>query len=231
MVVDRPGKGRIVYLAPEGAFGTRELAAFLAQRTGDCLSKFRGEEDQAFAGASLGPETRLVVLSVSGLDPDVVRRVICTSPCPVLAVPRRAENLWAARVPGSPGPLSPILCGSDGTGPARVAREYATYLAAACATELLVTHVRAAVDGPVAKRLSHIARKQQAMLVAVGSDCNDPEGLSATGSITGSLLSAASTPVLIVPPWTKVPAPAESPRSHSVPLSLDSAAGAFAPAS
>ncbi len=200
--------GRVVYLAPEEACGTRELAAFLAHSTGGCLSQFRGEEVEAFAGAPLGPETRLVVVSIGGIGLEFVRRVICISPCPVLAVPRRAENIWAARAGEPMGPVQPILCGTDGGGPAKTARAYATYLAAACATELLVSHVRPEVDGPVAKRLSRVAKEEQALLVAVGSDCNDPDGLSARESITGALLAASSTPVLIVPPWTKVPAPA-----------------------
>ena len=206
--------GQVVYLAPEEACGTRELAAFLAHSTGGCLAQFRGEEVEAFAGAPLGPGTRLVVVSIGALGLEQVRRVICISPCPVLAVPRRAENIWAARVSEPAAPAQPILCGSDGGEPARVARDYATHLAAACATDLLVSHVRPDVEGPVAERLSRIARDEQALLVAVGSDCNDPGGLSTAESVTGALLVASSAPILIVPPWTKIPRPAPGQTSE-----------------
>lgn len=202
--MEKQHKGRIACFASPDALGAKGLAAFIAQRTGHSLYLHGGGRGLAFVEDPLGPRTRLAILSMGELSPDFVRQVICSSPCPVLAVADQAEALWAAPNRGREPVGRTIVCGFDGSPPADVAKRYAAHLASACGARLSAIHVPAAA-GPVAGRLAQIADEEEALMIAVGSDCIDPEDLAATRSRTGALLATASKPVLIVQPWTKLP--------------------------
>jgi hypothetical protein len=203
--------GRIVCLAPSTSDGAFALGSFFGQRLGHRLSLSSGE-DALGTAAPLGPETRLAIISAAGIDEDVVRRTICAAPCPVIVMPDGTERGRATQRPSWRGRRRVILCGSDGSPRAAVAEVFARRLADVCSARIVVARVPRRRD--TAAGLLETARERRAMMLTVGSDCVDPAELALGASITGSLLAQADRPVMIVPPWTRIPGldPSESTR-------------------
>jgi nucleotide-binding universal stress UspA family protein len=121
--------------------GVAHLAAFFAQRLDYRLTLRQDGHSEALVGDPLGPETRLVVLGADDLHPEIVLQTICISPCPVVAVPRLAGELWACPSRALRALERVFVCGADGSREALTATAYAARLAEACAARLLVTHI------------------------------------------------------------------------------------------
>lgn len=139
--------GRVVCRAARGGAGTVELATFLARRLGHYVTVQEDGRSEALLGDPLGPDTRLVVVSIAGIPRETVLETICISPCPVLAVPALAAEVWARPSRALRAFERVVVCGVDGSQPARSAAGFAARVASVCAARLLIAHVRPEV-GP-----------------------------------------------------------------------------------
>lgn len=105
--------------------------------------------------------------------------------CPLIAVPRGAPALGTG----------PILCGIARTDPAGAAALAASHLAKAIGTPLRLVDL-VLDDGNPARRLSELARREDAPLLALGTPSAD--GASADGAIA-AILRDSQVPVMLVP--------------------------------
>lgn len=106
------------------------------------------------------PRTELIVVGSRGRGPlraallgSVSRRLAAASPCPVAVLPREANGEWTTARVLARRSKPKLVCGVDGSAPARAAVSCAAALARASGGSLLLAHVRegngAAPDGPV----------------------------------------------------------------------------------
>jgi hypothetical protein len=114
--------------------------------------------------------------------------------CPVIAVPRGAPALGTG----------PILCGIAGSDPAGTAALAASHLANAIGAPLRLVDLVIGEGNP-ARRLSELAGREDAPLLAVAASSGD--GASPDGAIA-SVLRDSQLPVMLVPVG------AATPRAH-----------------
>jgi hypothetical protein len=111
--------------------------------------------------------------------------------CPVIAVPREAAALGTG----------PILCGIDGSDPSGTAALAASRLANAIDAPLRLVDL-VIDEGEPARRLSELAGRKDALLLAVAAPSGD--GASPDG-VVGAVLRDSQLPVMLVPGGAAIP--------------------------
>lgn len=191
--------GEIVCLAPNRKALAFQVAAFLGERLGHRLFLRQGTEG-ILEAMPLGPQTELAVVSTAGLDQDVIRHAVCAAPCPVIVVPAGTESVERTWRRSMRNRRRIILCGSDGSHESEAAVAFARRIARSCKARVAVARVE---ERGAAGALLERAEEARSMMIAIGSDCVDPDEFDLGTSLTGTLVAHAQRPVMIVPRWTR----------------------------